>query len=72
MSEYLIKEFYLLCVFIRKFEYRFVIATISIDDINLIRTPDELLKIYEYFKNGNRKSNLGNKYYVGLWIEHIN
>lgn len=62
----------MLCVFIRKFEYRFVIATIYIDDRNLIRTPDELLKIMNISKRKIEKENLGNKYSVGLWIEHIN
>lgn len=62
----------MLCVFIRKFEYQFVIATIYIDDINLIRTPDELLKIMNISKRKIEKENLGNKYYVGLWIEHKN
>ena len=54
LSEYLIKEGYkydhlCLCVFIRKFECRFTIIIVYVDDMNLIGTPEELLKIAKYF-----------------------
>lgn len=38
------------CIFIRKSESRFAIIAVYVDDINLIRTSEELLKIAKYLK----------------------
>ena len=54
-NEYLMKEGYkndpiCPCVFIKKFEIGFAIIAVYVDDMNLIRTPEELSKIAEYLK----------------------
>ena len=55
LSEYLIKEGYINnpicpCVFIKKSESGFTIIAVYVDDMNLIGTLGELLKITEYLK----------------------
>lgn len=54
-SEYLIKEEYkndsnYPCVFSRKSNFEVTIVVVYVDDINLIETPEERLKIIEYLK----------------------
>ena len=56
LSEYLIKEGYINdpifpCVFIKKSEIEFAIIAIYVNDMNLIRTHDELSKTVEYLNN---------------------
>ena len=53
LSEYLSKEGYknnliYLCVFIKKFTNGYAIVVVYVDDINLIRSPEELEKISSY------------------------
>lgn len=40
---------------IRKFKFGFAIVAVDVDDTNLIRTPNELLKTAEFFKKKNLK-----------------
>lgn len=76
LREYLIEEGYINnricpCVFIKKLKSRFVIVAVYIDDINLIGSAEELLKIVEYFKNEFGMKDLGKtKYYLGIQIKH--
>ena len=47
LSEFLLKEGYknnpiCPCVFIKRFEYKFVIIVVYVDDLNIIETPEEL------------------------------
>ena len=63
LSEYLIKERYnndpiSPCVFIKKSETGFAIA-VYVDDINLIGTPEELAKTFEYLKKEFEVKDLG-------------
>ena len=50
LSEYLLKKGYMNnpicpCIFIKKLETRFTIIAVYVDDLNLIRTPEELTRI---------------------------
>ena len=76
LSEYLMKEGYkndpiYPCVFIKKSEIGFAIIAVYVDDMNLIRTPEELSKIAEYLKKEFEVKDLGKtKLYLGLELEH--
>ncbi|KAL5809036.1 hypothetical protein ACOSQ3_029727 [Xanthoceras sorbifolium] len=76
LSQYLIKEGYINdlvcpCVFIKKSESGFAIVAVYVDDMNLIGTPEELLKTAEYLKREFEMKDLGKtKYCLGLEIEH--
>ncbi|KAL5755747.1 hypothetical protein ACOSQ2_020493 [Xanthoceras sorbifolium] len=76
LSQYLIKEGYINdpvcpCVFIKKSESEFTIVAVYVDDMNLIGTPEELLKTAEYLKREFEMKDLGKiKYCLGLEIEH--
>ena len=55
LSEYLLKKGFennpiCLCVFIKKSEYGFAIVAVYVENLNLVRTPEELIKIATYFK----------------------
>jgi hypothetical protein len=55
LSEYLLREGYnndplCPCVFIKKSEFNFVIITVYVDDLNIIGTHEEILKIINYLK----------------------
>lgn len=76
LSKCLIKKEYrinliCLCIFIRKFEYGFIIIVIYVDDMNLIGNLEELLKTTRYLE---RKFEIKNfmkiKYCISLQIEH--
>ena len=59
LSQYLLKEGYVNnsicpCVFIKKTEYGFVIIAVYVDDLNLIETPEELIKTTNYLKRNFR------------------
>ncbi|KAK1571786.1 hypothetical protein Q3G72_022923 [Acer saccharum] len=75
LSEYLTKEGYINnpicpCVFIKKSEFGFAIIVVYVDDMNLIGTPEELLKTAEYLKREFEMKDLGKtKYCLGLEIE---
>ena len=59
------------CVFIKKFETRFVIIAVYVDDMNLIETLEELSKIVEYLKKEFEVKDLGKtKLCLGLELEH--
>ena len=76
LSEYLIKEGYInalicSCVFIKKYENGFAIIAFYVDDINLIRTLEELSKTAEYLKKKFEIKYLGKtKLYISLELEH--
>ena len=55
-SEYLLKEGYAKilicpCIFFKKSETRFAISVVYVDDLNLVRTLEELTKTTKYLKN---------------------
>ena len=56
LSEYLLKEGYMNnpiypCIFIKKSEIKFAIIAVYVDDLNLVRTPEELTRTTNYLKN---------------------
>ena len=60
------------CVFIKKSETRFAIIVVYVDDLNLVGTPEELIKIAEYLKKEFEMKDLGKtKFCIGLQIEHF-
>ena len=76
-SHYLLKEWYANnsicpCVFIKKSEIGFAIVAIYVDDLNLIGTPEELLKITFWLKNEFEMKDLGKiKFCLGLKTEYL-
>ena len=55
LSQYLLKEGYVNnsicpCVFIKKVAIGFAIIVVYVDDLNLIGTPEELIKTIDYLK----------------------
>ncbi|KAB2634611.1 hypothetical protein D8674_038086 [Pyrus ussuriensis x Pyrus communis] len=74
--EYLIKEGYtnnviFPCVFIKKSNSRFAIVAVYVDDMNLVRTSEELNKTAEYLKSEFEMKDLGKtKLCLGLQIKH--
>ena len=55
--------------FIKKSESRFAIIVVYVDDMNLIRTPGELLKTAEYLKREFEMKDMGKtKYCLDLEI----
>ena len=55
LCEYLLKEWYMNnlicpCIFIKKSENRFAIIAVYVDDLNLVRTPEELTRTINYLK----------------------
>ena len=60
------------CVFIKKITSRFIIIVIYVDDLNIIETHKEVLKVMMYLKNESKMKHLGEiKYCIGLQIEHF-
>ena len=76
LSQYLLKERYVNnsicpCVFIKKVATKFAIIAVYVDDLNLIRTPEELIKTIDYSKKEFEMKDLRKtKYCLGLQIEH--
>ena len=76
LSQYLLKEGYVNnsicpCVFIKKVATEFAIIAVCVDDLNLIGTPEEFIKIIDYLKNEFEMKDLGKtKYCLDLQIEH--
>ena len=76
LSQYLLKEGYVNnsncpCVFIKKIENGFAIIAVYVDDLNLIRTPEELIKTTNYLKKEFEMKDLGKtRYCLGLRIEY--
>ena len=59
------------CVFIKKVATGFEIIVVYVDDLNLIRTLEELIKTIDYLKNEFEMKDLRKrKYCIGLQIEH--
>ena len=59
------------CVFINKSETGFTIIVVYVDDLNLIRIPEELTKKSNYLQNEFEMKGLGKtKYCLNLQIEH--
>ena len=38
------------CVFIKKFEFEFIIIVVYVNDLNIIKTYEKLSKVVEYLK----------------------
>ena len=56
----------------KKLESGFVIVAVYVDDLNLVRTPEELTKIANCLKNEFEMKDLGKtKFCLGLQIEHL-
>ncbi|XP_059310302.1 uncharacterized protein LOC132061519 [Lycium ferocissimum] len=77
LGEYLINEGYTNdancpCVFIKKTKSAFIILAVYVNDINLIRTLEELQKAIEYLKKEFEMKDLGKtKLCLGLQVEHL-
>ena len=76
LSKYLLKEGYVNnsicpCVFIKKTENGLTIIAVYVDDLNLIKTPEELIKIVNYLKKEFEMKDLGKtRYCLSLQIEY--
>ena len=76
LSKYLLKEGYVNnsicpCIFIKKTENGLAIIAVYVDDLNLIRTPEELIKTSNYLKKEFEMKDLGKtRYCLGLQIEY--
>ena len=76
LSHYLLKEGYVNnsicpCIFIKKVATEFAIIAVYVDDLNLIGTPEELIKTVDYLKKEFEMKDLGKtKYCLGLQIEY--
>ena len=72
LSQYLLKEGYVNnsicpCVFIKKRENGFAIIAVYVDDLNLIGTPEELIKTTNYLRKEFEMKDLGKtRYCLGL------
>ena len=59
------------CVFIKKVATGFAIIAIYVDDLNLIGTPEKLIKTIDYLKKEFEMKDLGKtKYCLGLQMKH--
>ena len=76
LSQYLLKEGYVNnsicpCVFIKKTENGLAIIPVYVDDLNLIGTPEELIKITNYLKKEFEIKDLEKtRYCLGLQIKY--
>ena len=76
LSEYLLKERYVNnsicpCVFIKKSKFGFTIIAVYVDDLNLIGTPEDIIKAANYLKKEFEMKDLGKiRYCLGLQIKH--
>ena len=77
LSDYLLKEGYendpiCPCIFTKKSNSGFAIIAVYVDDLNLVGTPEELIKTAEYLKKEFEMKDLGKtKFCLGLQIEHL-
>ena len=77
LSEYLLKEGYANypicpCIFIKKSKTGFAIIVVYVDDLNLIRTLEELTRTANYLKREFEIKDLGKiKFCLGLQIKHF-
>ena len=61
-----------LCFFIKKSEARFAIITVYVDDLNLVKTPEELIRTTNYLKKEFEMKDLGKtKFCLALQVEHF-
>jgi len=78
LNEYLFKEGYkndsiCPCFFMKRSGNEFSIIDVYVDDINIIGTPEELLKAIDFLKEEFEMKDLGKtKFCLGLQIEHLN
>ncbi|XP_070676241.1 uncharacterized mitochondrial protein AtMg00810-like [Malus domestica] len=76
LSEYLTSQGYVnnelcLCVFIKKSHSGFAIGAVYVDNMNLIRTPEELTRTIAHLKSEFEMKDLGKtRYCLGLEIEN--
>jgi hypothetical protein len=60
------------CIFIKKTTFEFAIVVVYVDDLNLVGTYKELIKIATYLKDRFEMKDLEKtKFYLGLQIEHL-
>ena len=60
------------CIFIKKSKIKFAIITMYVDDLNLVRTLEELTRTTNYLKNEFEMKDLGKtKFCLGLQIEYF-
>ena len=76
LSQYLLKEGYVNnsicpCVFIKKTENGLAIIAVYVDDLNLIGTPEELIKIANYLKNEFEMKDLGKKKKLSRPVDRV-
>ena len=77
LSEYLLKKGYVNnlicpCIFIKKSETGFAIIAVYVDDLNLVGTPEELIRTKNYLKNEFEMKALGKtKFSIGFQIEYF-
>ena len=76
LSDYLLTEGYANnpicpCIFIKKSKTGFAIIVVYVNDLNFIRTPEELTRTTKYLKKEFEMKDLGKtKFYLFLQIEH--
>ena len=58
------------CVFIKKTENGFAIIAVYVDDLNLIETPEELIKTTNYLRKEEMKDHGKTRYCFGLQIKY--
>ena len=68
LSQYLLIEGYVNnsicpCIFIKKVATGFAIIAVYVDDLNLIETPEELIKIVGYLKKEFKMKDIGKTKY---------
>jgi hypothetical protein len=77
LNKYLLKEGFnnnpiCPCIFIKKSESKFAITVVYVDDLNLVRTPEKLIKTVTYLKSEFEMKDLGKtKFCLDLQIEHF-
>jgi hypothetical protein len=59
------------CIFIKKTTSRFAIVVVYVNDLNLIGTHEELIKIITYLKDEFEMKDLGIFFCLGLQIKHL-
>ena len=60
------------CIFVKKSETGFAIIAVYVDDLNLVGTPEELIRTTNYLKNEFEMKDLRKtKFCLGLQIEHF-
>jgi hypothetical protein len=74
LNEYLLEKWFqnneiCPCIFIKKTTTRFIIVAVYVDDLNLVGTPEELIKITTYLKDEFEMKDLGNKFFLS-WFTY--